>query len=54
MPRLDNNHAMVRSICPSAHPEDTEQNAGTVPLILNISSGGTVSFMVWLLMPARN
>jgi len=54
MPRLDNNHAMVRSICSSAHPEDTGQNAGIVPLILNISSDGVVSFMVWLLTPARN
>jgi len=53
MPRLDKNHAMVRSICPSARPEDTGQNAGTVPLILNVTSDGVVSFMVWLFTPAR-
>jgi len=54
MPKLDNSHAMVRSICPSAHLDDTGQNAGTVPLIHNISSDGVVSFVVWLLTPARN
>jgi hypothetical protein len=53
MPKLDNNHAVVRSICPSAHPEHTGQNAGIVPLILNISSDGVVRFMVWLINPAR-